>query len=234
MIVLSAFAVQDFRVMSNLLRFALGVVGGAVLLASALLLCGCSTATGGGEASTPHYVPPTGASQSAGADSLAYSSPDIIRVGDKLTIRLTDIPNPPDPIDVRVREDGTISLILGVQIQAAGKKAGELETEIHQQYVPKYFQRLTVNVKCEERVFYVDGEVRKPDRYIYTGEMTVLKAISTAGGFTEFAKKNRVEVTRANGGKPLVVDCVKALRNPKLDIPIYPGDRIFVHKRIWL
>jgi len=222
--------------MSNSLRFALGFVGGTVLLASALLLCGCSTPTGGGDTNTraPRYTPPTGASQTAGADYSPHSSPDIIRVGDKLTIRLTDIPNPPDPIDVRVREDGTVSLILGVQIQAAGKKAGELETEIHRQYVPKYFQRLTVNVKCEERVFYVDGEVRKPDRYIYTGEMTVLKAISTAGGFTEFAKKNRVEVTRANGGKPLVVDCVKALRNPKLDIPIYPGDRIFVHKRIWL
>ncbi|MCX8108287.1 MAG: SLBB domain-containing protein, partial [Verrucomicrobiae bacterium] len=69
---------------------------------------------------------------------------------------------------------------------------------------------------------------------IYTGEMTVLKAISTAGGFTEFAKRNRVEVTRASGGKPVVVDCVKALKNPRLDIPIYPGDRIFVHKRVWL
>lgn len=216
--------------MSNLLRFALGVAGGTILLASASLLCGCSTPTG----ANTNYTAQTEVTHATGSDHPAYASPDIIRVGDKLTIRLTDIPDPPEPIEVRVREDGMISLILGVQIQAAGKKSGELETLIHQEYVPKYFQRLTVNVKCEERVFYVDGEVRKPDRYIYTGEMTVLKAISTAGGFTEFAKKNKVEVTRASGGKPIVVDCVKALRNPKLDIPVYPGDRIFVHKRIWL
>lgn len=218
--------------MCDSLRSLLSSVGCAVAVGCALLLCGCS-GTGGGQPGASQYRPVTGSSAGP-ADHTASLSRDIIRVGDRVFVRLADIPNPPDPIDQRVREDGTITLILGVQLQAAGKKAGELETDIYNAYVPKYYNRLTVSVKTEERVFYVDGEVRKPDRYIYAGEMTVLKAISTAGGFTEFAKKSKVEVTRASGGKPVVVDCVKAMRNPKLDISIYPGDRIFVHKRIWL
>jgi len=61
----------------------------------------------------------------------------------------------------------------------------------------------------------------------------VLKAISVAGGFTEFANKTNVEVTRINGEKPIIVDCKKALRIHKLDIPIYPGDHVFVRKR-WM
>ncbi len=242
--------------MKALLRSVLSICLGPCILGLAAFMSGCGGTTGSGQTTYSRYARPVTSPQPAGTPSGAaptssdaastdYQTPsttetlgglssDTIRVGDKLTVRLSDIPAPPDPIEQRVREDGNITLLLGVQIKAVGKKAGELETEIQQAYVPKYYRRLTVNVKCEERVFYVDGEVRKPDRYIYAGEMTVLKAISTAGGFTEFAKKNKVEVTHASGGKPIVVDCVKALRSPKLDIPIYPGDRIFVHKRIWL
>jgi protein involved in polysaccharide export with SLBB domain len=62
--------------------------------------------------------------------------------------------------------------------------------------------------------------------------MTVLKAIQTAGGFTEFAKRTKVQVTRANGHKEKPVNYDKAVKNPKLDLPIYPGDQIFVDKRI--
>jgi len=204
-----------------------------MVVACAWLLCGCAGTGSSGQTGASRYGAPVTASQAAPADHAVAPSRDSIRVGDRVLVRLTDIPNPPDMIDQRVREDGTITLLLGVQVQAAGKKAGELETDIYNAYVPKFYKGLTVTVKTEERVFYVDGEVRKPDRYIYAGELTVLKAISTAGGFTDFAKKGKVEVTRVSGGKPIVVDCVKAMRNSKLDIPIYPGDRIFVHKRIW-
>ncbi|MCX8107191.1 MAG: polysaccharide biosynthesis/export family protein, partial [Verrucomicrobiae bacterium] len=157
--------------MSSVWRFLVAVFGGTTLLIASLLLGGCTGISSSGEIGSVGGGGPGTLTHESSGDHSAYLSPDIIRVGDKLTVRLTDIPNPPDPIEVRVREDGTISLILGVQVQAAGKKAGELEAEIQRKYVPAYFQRLTVNVKCEERVFYVDGEVRKPDRYIYTGEM---------------------------------------------------------------
>jgi polysaccharide export outer membrane protein len=169
----------------------------------------------------PRTAPPPG---------LAY---DVLRVGDKLTVRLSDIPNPPEPIEQRVREDGMITLTQGIQVVAANKKPADVEAAIIREYVPKFYTRITVSVKSEERAFYVDGEVKTPNRYVYAAEMTVLKAISVAGGFTEFANKTNVEVTRINGEKPIIVDCKKALRIPKLDIPIYPGDHVFVRKR-WM
>jgi protein involved in polysaccharide export with SLBB domain len=61
--------------------------------------------------------------------------------------------------------------------------------------------------------------------------MTVLKAIQAAGDFTDFGKKSKVEVIRANGHKEKPVDCYKAIKNPKLDLPIFPGDQVIVPRR---
>lgn len=76
-------------------------------------------------------------------------------------------------------------------IQAAGKTAGQLQRELQEAYVPKLYRRLTVTVLTENRVFFVDGEVRQPGRLVYTGELTVLKAVASAGGFTDFAARTR-------------------------------------------
>jgi len=63
----------------------------------------------------------------------------------------------------------------------------------------------------------------------YTGKTTLLGAISAAGGFTDFAAKKRVQLTRQDG-TILFEDCVKALKNPKLDLEVFPGDKITVDK----
>jgi polysaccharide export outer membrane protein len=157
---------------------------------------------------------------------------ETIRPGDKIEVIFTDVPPQEFPsMAQRVREDGWITLPLEVRILAAGKKTGELQDAIRGEYVPKYFKRLTVSVRLEERVFYVGGQVRQPNRYVYSGEMTVLSAIKVAGDFTEFAKKNDVKITRADGTE-IVVNCVKAIKNSKYDVRLYPGDSIYVKQRI--
>jgi len=155
---------------------------------------------------------------------------DDLRVDDLITIIFSGVPVPPDKFEQRIKDDGTISLELIGAIKAAGKTAGKLQIEIHDAYVPKYFVRLNVSVHAEGRYFYVDGCVKIPSRQPHQGELTVLKAIAAAGGFTDFANKKKVVVVRANGQK-LTVDCVKALKDPKLDLPIYPGDKITVPQR---
>lgn len=157
--------------------------------------------------------------------------PDIVRVGDKIEISFSDIPEYYPTMTQRVREDGSITLPLGVRVEAASKKAAELQDAIQQAYVPKYFKRLTVAVKLEERMFYVGGQVRSPNRYVFLGEMTVLGAIKVAGDFTEFAKRTAVKVTRADGTE-IKVDCKKALKNSRYDLPVYPGDKIDVPRRV--
>ena len=104
-----------------------------------------------------------------------------------------------------------------------------MQTEIHDLYVDEYYKRLTVTVTSEQRVYYVGGQVRSPGRQVYLGATTVTKAIQSAGDFTDFAAKRRVELTR--GDKRLLIDCLKAAKDPSLDLPVFPGDKIHVDMR---
>jgi protein involved in polysaccharide export with SLBB domain len=201
----------------NLLRNLIVQWGRGVVLVCALLaLTGCETFEG----------------NQAQSSSLTNQVPrldptlDPIRIGEALSIEFLDI-NPSQKIEQTVQEDGTISLILGQKLIAAGKTATELQDAIHDLYVPKLFHRVTVNIKRDNRFYFVGGEVKNPGRFIYSGEMTVIKAIQSAGDFTIYAAKKRIQINRADG-KVEKVNFWDALKNPKKDLPIYPGDRIIV------
>ena len=158
----------------------------------------------------------------------------MLRVGDSLTITFTDTPVPIPTFDEKIKDDGTITLTLNQTFKAAGKSRGDLEKEIRARYVPDYYKYMTVSVKQQEstRWYYVDGEVKMPNRWIYNSRITVLQAIASSNGFTDFANKKKVRVTRVDG-RTEIVNCVKALGNPKLDLEIYPGDKIHVPRRLW-
>ncbi len=152
-------------------------------------------------------------------------------VGDLLTISFSDIPpnsGLPNELQQRIGDDGLITLPFNVQIQAAGKTPTQLKQEIRKAYVPDYFVNLTVNVKSQDRYVYIDGEVKVPNKLFHIEGLTVLRAISTAGGFTDFANKKKIEVRRAIGGKVETVDWYKARKNPKLDLPLYVNDQVYV------
>jgi protein involved in polysaccharide export with SLBB domain len=160
--------------------------------------------------------------------------PEVLRAGDSLTITFTDLTVPMPPFEEKIREDGTITLPLNLTFKADGKTLGGLEKEIRARYVPDYFKQMTVTVKQQDstRWYYVDGEVRLPNRQMYISRITVLKAIATAGGFTDFANKKKVKLTRLDG-RTQIVNCPKALDNPSLDPEVYPGDKIHVPRRLW-
>jgi polysaccharide biosynthesis/export protein len=71
-------------------------------------------------------------------------------------------------------------------------------------------------------VFYATGEVVKPGEYKYVEGMTVIKAITVAGGFTGIASKGRVKIMRKVNGKEEII--AKA----KMDDPVFPDDVIVV------
>jgi len=159
----------------------------------------------------------------------AYTS-TVLRPGDLIRISFSDIPQPPAPVDIRLPEDGKITLPWNVTVIATGKTISQLQQEIRKEYVPTLFVRLTINIKTEERFYYVGGEVRVPNKQLYMGEMTVLRAIDTAGGFTDFAKRARIELRRANG-EVHVINWDKARKDPRLDLKVYPNDQITVPRR---
>lgn len=145
-----------------------------------------------------------------------------------LTGTADQIPEHSEPI----KEDGNITLPYIGAVRAAGRTPGELQNEIRDLYVPKYYVRLTVTVKSQDRVYYVGGEVKQPGRQLYVGETTVTRAIQSAGDFTDFANRGKVWLVRA-GGKHIKVNCNKALEDPALDLPVYPGDEIQVPRRLF-
>jgi polysaccharide export outer membrane protein len=132
-----------------------------------------------------------------------------------------------------IKDDGTISLPDIGRVKAAGKTPGELEDTIHDLYVPKFVTHLNVTVKTtSDRVYYVRGEVKAPGRMIYAGAITVSKAITSAGDFTDFANRGKVYLTRANGQR-FKLNLNRILDGEAPDPPVYPGDQIEVARRIF-
>ncbi len=201
-------------------------------------------AVGGGPTPVPAPAPAPAAPPLAAAAGSRVAAPvitnapvvepEVLRVGDSLTVTFADTPTPLPVFEEKIREDGTITLALNQTFKADGKTRGDLAKEIRARYVPDYFKQMTVMVKQLEstRWYYVDGEVKTPTRQIYNSRITVLKAIASAGGFTDFANKKKVKLTRVDG-RTQDVNCPKALQNPALDPEVYPGDKIYVPRRLF-
>lgn len=154
-------------------------------------------------------------------------------VGDTVTVVFAGLPNDDlPPHEETIKEDGTITLDSIGSLKAVGKTAGELQNEIHGLYVPKFYTHLTVTVKTGDRVFYVTGEVKGPGRQIYSGQMTVTKAITSAQDFTDFANRRKVWLIRANGQR-IKVNCDDILDGSATDPQVYPGDQIQVTRRLF-
>lgn len=153
-----------------------------------------------------------------------------LHVGDTITISFDGVPELPAAQEKTINEDGTINLSdIGI-ITVAGRTTGEVEKNIHDKYVPQFYNRLTVTVKAGDRVFYVRGEVGQKGRQIYVGQITVTKAITSAGDFLEMANRKKVLLIRA-GGQRYKINCDAILRGEAPDPPVYPGDQIEVPRR---
>jgi len=130
----------------------------------------------------------------------------------------------------RIWEDGFITLPLVGSVKAEGKTLHELGKEVHDLYVPRFYKHWWMTGTLDQRVYHVGGQVKSPGRQLYIGATTVTKAIQSAGDFTNFAAKKRVKLTRADG-QGIEVNCIKAAKEPALDLPVYPGDKIAVPQR---
>ncbi len=155
-----------------------------------------------------------------------------LRVGDVLELRISGVPG--DDVSqisatYTVDNDGYINLPYIGKVRAQGVTAGQLQTTIQNTYVQqKIFTNPTIIITTASggRFVNVSGDVRSPQRVVFTPDMTILKAITAAGDFTEYANPRKVQLLR--GGERIVVDVKKIRENPSLDIPLRPGDDIYV------
>lgn len=138
---------------------------------------------------------------------------------------------------VTVRPDGMISLPLIGDIKAAELTPDKLRNAIAAK-LKEYQNEAVVSVILHEtnsnKVFIL-GEVARPGTYILKRKTTFLQAIALAGGFTQFASKNKIVVVRqkADDGKEekMIIsfdDIIDINSKSDKNILLRPGDTIFV------
>jgi protein involved in polysaccharide export with SLBB domain len=158
-----------------------------------------------------------------------------IQIGDQLDIKF--FYNPELNEQVTVRPDGRISLQLVHEIMTAGLTPTQLTHVLKEKYANE-LQRLEITVIVRSfsgQKIFVDGEVAKPDMFPLVGFMTVLQAISRAGGMKDTARPSEVVVIRRNvDNKPMVisVNLKKAIDGTNMgqDIALKPFDVVYVPK----
>jgi polysaccharide export outer membrane protein len=157
--------------------------------------------------------------------------PDVVstaqlRPGDSLSVALLGVPDASNSV-VQVDEQGFISLPFIGAIHASGTSAAELSQRVRQTYLEKkIYTAVDVSVNVTERFVYVGGEVVHPGRIVWTPDLTLTKAIQTAGGFTLYAREAKVSLTRDNAAYEINVQL--AQKNPSQDPRLTPGDSIQV------
>ena len=135
-----------------------------------------------------------------------------------------------------VQPDGYVQLKEVGRVQAAGKTVSELQASIAQSYVGILNKPVVTLVLKDffKPSFYASGEVGHPGRYELRSEVTLMQALSEAGGLlNERASKKQVVLFRPQGDgtyESHVID-VAALLKPKPateDVRVLPGDIIYV------
>lgn len=135
---------------------------------------------------------------------------------------------------VPVRPDGMISLPLINDVQAAGLTPMQLSelltTKLHK-YLSQPRVTVIVTAMNSQRI-YILGEVTRPGAFPLLPNMTALQALSSAGGFTQFADMKNIYVLRNENGSqkkfPLNYKQVVKGARPEENIALKPGDTIVV------
>jgi polysaccharide export outer membrane protein len=165
--------------------------------------------------------------------SPAAKDPDYI-VGPQDVLDINVWREPDLTRSVPVRPDGKISLPLINDVQAAGLTPTELATEIakkFEQFVMSPQVTVIVSQTNSQRV-YILGEIARTGAYTLLPGMTILQAISNAGGPSPFAHAKNIYVLREENGKQLKYffnyKDVVAGKRMEQNIALKPSDTIVV------
>jgi protein involved in polysaccharide export with SLBB domain len=139
-----------------------------------------------------------------------------------------------------VSEEGTINFPEIGLVEVRGRTPAEVEQEIQRRLADGYLVNPTVSILVKEyksKTISVLGQVRKPTTIPYAAGMSIVDAISQAGGFTPMAQKNGVKVTRlgaknaAAKTESFTVPVESIAKGSAKAFFLRPGDTIFVPER---
>lgn len=164
-------------------------------------------------------------------DLTAADRPALIGPLDTIQV---DVFNVPDlDREMQVDASGRIAMPLVGTVDARGKTAQELAGTIENALRGRYVRnpQVTVNIKSSvSQVVTIDGQVVEPGLYPVTNQMTLLRAIASAKGLSEFARQEEVVILRTVEGRKMAgLYNIAAIRSGAYDDPpIYANDVIVV------
>ena len=124
-----------------------------------------------------------------------------------------------------VSGEGKVSLPLIGDVMVAGMTAPEVQAKLQDAYKQGYLKDPKVNIEVMNfRPFYILGEVKQPGEYPYDNNMTVIKAVALAQGFTYRADQKKVFIKHANDTKEEKVPLTSTAT-------VEPGDTIRISER---
>jgi protein involved in polysaccharide export with SLBB domain len=152
-------------------------------------------------------------------------------VGDRFEVRVFDEEAVGGAF--QVQEDGSIDFPLIGRVKVIGMTQAEVAALLEGKLGEGYLRdpHVTVVMTSRENLeVSVLGEVAKPGSFPYVEKLTLVQAISNAGGLTEIAQTRRVKLTRKSPqGVGTYEVSVKAITDGReKDILLQPGDIIFV------
>lgn len=143
------------------------------------------------------------------------------------------------PEEFHVAADGTVSFPYIHELQVAGLEPQEVAEGVRAALIEGQFlsdPSVVVSViEYRSKTVTVLGQVQQPGSFPLSPGMTLLQALSMAGGFTSIAQKSRVNLARSTNGesRTVTVNADAITNGSEQDIVLQSGDRIYVQERIF-
>lgn len=143
------------------------------------------------------------------------------------------------PSQYQVASDGTVDFpyiqterVAGLEPQDVARLVRERLIEAKVLTAPSVV--VTVKEYSSKRVTLL-GQVQKPGSFPLSTGMTLIQAVSLAGGLTGLANHDRINITRRTktGARTVVVSLDAITDGSAPDIALQSGDQIYVHERIF-
>ena len=152
-----------------------------------------------------------------------------LKPSDPLIVRFSGI-NDQAVIELVIDEKGYIRLLHIEPILAINLTTTQLEKEIEQKYIEgEIYKNVSVNILMTAKAYYLQGEVIQSGQFELVSGTTLLQAIATARGYSPYANRKKVTVTRQ--GKITEYNMKEIEKDPSKDIIIEAGDVIKVWTR---
>ncbi len=135
--------------------------------------------------------------------------------------------------DFEISPTGEIDFPLVGKLTVEGLVPSQVASLIKRKLSEGYIKKPHVNVQVKafnSKKVFVLGKVKKPGRFTYSDSMTVIEAVTLAGGFGNLAERNYTIVTRA--GRRIPVPVEKIMQGLAANFRLQPGDIVYIPETI--